>query len=100
MPVRTHGTPRMMRDARPQSSRTERAADIEVVSGAQKNPAGAADPHGARTVAAQHQHIGARFGGDGAGVAYFFAADHVALSSKPSYTAVPFIAVGLSTVPL
>lgn len=31
---------------------------------------------------------------------HFLVADQVALSSKPAYTAVPFIAVGLSIVPL
>ena len=31
---------------------------------------------------------------------HFLMADQVAFSSKPAYTAVPFIAVGLSIVPL
>ena len=31
---------------------------------------------------------------------YFLVADQVAFSSKPAYTAVPFMAVGLSIVPL
>jgi hypothetical protein len=64
MPVGTLGPMAVMADASPQTSRAERAVDIQVVSGAQAQGAQSADADGASAGAAEHQEVSA---GDGRG---------------------------------